>query len=136
MSEVHPNPSVRWSNRRRMAYISITCLVCILLWVVGLGTYSVITGKTLAEVAHITTILSTLAVGFVSIIGAYVGFATWGDKYSSAQSPYGGSYASNQYGPPPPYGRESYPGNNLYTTPYPGDPYASTEKPDLGEKYS
>lgn len=76
----HPNPKARWANRRRMAYISLICLISMLVWGMGVGTYAVIFGKTLSELSQLGMILSTLAVGFTSIIGAYVGFSTWDDK--------------------------------------------------------
>lgn len=63
----HPNPERRWQNMRRMAWISLAA---------GLG-------YPLLYVLS-NTDLSSLTIPFYffvgSILGAYMGFSTWGDK--------------------------------------------------------
>jgi hypothetical protein len=124
-----------------MAYISIVSLIAMLLWAMGVGTYAVVTGKSLLEISHIVTILSTLAVGFVSIVGAYVGFATWGDKVLT-DSVYNPQYAASMQSAPygsqnVPYGAQQvYPyGNNQYGNQYPQGQYmSSTEDPNANRR--
>jgi hypothetical protein len=123
-TEVHPDPSIRWGNRRRMAYISIIALIAMLIWTMGVGTYAIVVGKSLAEVTHIITILSTLAVGFVSIVGAYVGFATWGDKVltDSVYSPTRSGYVVQQ--------SQQLPTNMTQNAPY-NSPYQQQQTPRI-----
>jgi hypothetical protein len=61
-----PSPeSDRWKHRRKLAYLSFCGLVA---------------GMSSGIYIESESIINTSIAGFVAIIGAYVGFATWGDK--------------------------------------------------------
>jgi hypothetical protein len=65
----HPDPITKWKNMRRMAWL---CVWSGVLYPVSL--YFVDDGKSISDVA----IPFYLFVG--SVVGAYMGFSTWGDK--------------------------------------------------------
>jgi len=68
----HPQPLVRWKNRRRMAW---TALISML--VVTFLAFFVIPEPRLALLSDVIT---WFYFGMVSVIGAYMGFTTWASK--------------------------------------------------------
>lgn len=67
----HPDPATKWKNMRRMAYMSLyaSLLFPLLLYVVPAEV-----GKTLADIATPFYLFTG------AVVGAYMGFSTWGDK--------------------------------------------------------
>lgn len=63
----HPNPERKWQNMRRMAWISLVASLC----------YPIMYLFTDADLRDLTTPFY-LFTG--SVVGAYMGFSTWGDK--------------------------------------------------------
>jgi polyferredoxin len=68
-----PNHPTRWKHRRRMAYLAMLSMLAL-------------TGTLLspwvseARITAASDILSWFYFAMASIVGAYVGFATWADK--------------------------------------------------------
>ena len=65
----HPDPKLKWQNMRRMAWLS---LIVGLVYPISL--YFIEDGKSIVDIA----MPFYLFVG--SVVGAYMGFSTWGDK--------------------------------------------------------
>lgn len=64
-----------WKNRRRMAWISLSVLALegpVVLFVATIDA---------PAIASASALLSTLAISLAGVVGAYVGFATVGDKW-------------------------------------------------------
>ena len=74
MEDQHANSKSRWKNRRRMAYIS---LVSILI-VVGLSLFVV----PIERLQVLEEVITWFFFIMGSIIGAYVGFSTFDDKWN------------------------------------------------------
>lgn|GEM_PF-969415 len=70
-TEVHPNPSRRWTNRRRMAWVSLVSAILYPLLAAIAG-----------DSANLLVDISGPFYIFVGlVVGAYVGFATLDDKW-------------------------------------------------------
>ncbi|OPL13596.1 MAG: hypothetical protein AVO39_10375 [delta proteobacterium MLS_D] len=67
--EKHPNPSLRWTNRRRMAWASV---------VAGLA-YPILVAVTKSEL--LVDIAGPFYIFIGGLSGVYVGFATLDDKW-------------------------------------------------------
>lgn len=61
----HPDPSIRWRHRRRMAYMSM----------IGLLLYPVL--FVITENVALAEIAWPVMVTLGGVVGAYVGFSTW-----------------------------------------------------------
>lgn len=81
--DVHPNPSARWTNRRRMAWISLICGVIVFPFLIFLAQEGV--REALVNVAIPYYLF------LAGIVGAYVGFATLDDKWREMR------YRNNYY---------------------------------------
>ena len=68
-----PNHPTRWKHRRRMAYLAMLSMV---------ATTSALLSPWVAEsrITAASDVLSWFYFAMASIVGAYVGFATWADK--------------------------------------------------------
>lgn len=64
----NPDPVTKWKNMRRMAWIS---LIAGLLYPVGVY---------FTESTQLGTIATPFYLFVASVVGAYMGFSTWGDK--------------------------------------------------------
>ena len=64
----HPDPSRRWRNRRRMAWLSLIAALGypVLFWAV--------------DSPHLASIAGPFYLFTGAVVGAYIGFATWEDK--------------------------------------------------------
>ncbi len=77
MTEIVGEPKSRWKHRRRMAYASMVGLFVAVLF---LGLFAVLgPDEVFDRLSKVGMILSTILFGLVSIVGAYVGFATLDD---------------------------------------------------------
>lgn len=65
----HPDPSTKWKNMRRMAWISLGVSLAFPVLV-----YMSPDGKALVDIAMPFYLFTG------SVVGAYMGFSTWGDK--------------------------------------------------------
>lgn len=65
---VHPDPKTRWKNMRRMAW---TALVAGLIYPAGVY---------IAGGEHLVNIAGPFYLFVGAVVGAYMGFSTWGDK--------------------------------------------------------
>jgi len=74
MTESHPDPKMRWKNRRRMAYISLLAI----LTVIGLALFIV----PIERLKVLEEIITWFFFIMGSIIGSYVGFATLDEKWN------------------------------------------------------
>lgn len=68
-----PNHPMRWKHRRRMAYLSLWAMLvatawCLTPWIAE------------SRIAVLTDALGWFYFAMASIVGAYVGFATWAEK--------------------------------------------------------
>jgi len=71
------NGKKRWENRRRMAWTSLIMMIAetvILIYIAAFTTVDMDRLKTIAEP------LGWSYIGFMSVIGAYMGFTTWASK--------------------------------------------------------
>lgn len=69
MMDNHPDPATKWKNMRRMAWVALVSGVAY-----PVSLYFVDDGKSIADVA----MPFYLFVG--AVVGAYMGFSSWGDK--------------------------------------------------------
>jgi hypothetical protein len=74
MTDQHPQPTIRWKHRRRMAYMALITAIIVLFLVLF-----VVDKEKLALLDDIITGYYLFA---ASIIGAYVGFSTFDDKWN------------------------------------------------------
>lgn len=65
----HPDPATKWRNMRRMAWISLGASLIFPILVYGAAE-----GKSLVEIATPFYLFTG------AVVGAYMGFSTWGDK--------------------------------------------------------
>ena len=70
-------PTDMWKNRRRMAWISLGVLA---LEGPAVLIVAIIDAQAIASAS---ALLSTLALSLAGVVGAYMGFATAGDKWST-----------------------------------------------------
>ena len=68
-----PNHPSRWVHRRRMAYISLYSIIGVT--VILLGPWVPV-----ERVAKLSDLISWFYFSLASIVGAYMGFATWSGK--------------------------------------------------------
>jgi hypothetical protein len=71
------NGKKRWKNRRRMAWTSLIMMISetiVLIYIAAFTTIDMSRLKTISEP------LGWSYIGFMSIIGAYMGFTTWASK--------------------------------------------------------
>lgn len=67
-----PNHPTRWKHRRRMAYIALYSMI-------GVTSYA-LTLMPIQRLSATNEIISWFYFAMASIVGAYVGFATWSAK--------------------------------------------------------
>lgn len=79
-NDVHPNPSARWTNRRRMAWAALVAGIIYPVVVLSAGDR----GMGLTDMAF------PFYMFVAGVVGAYVGFATLDDRWR--QDSYGGGY--------------------------------------------
>jgi hypothetical protein len=68
---------LRWKNRRRMAWVSVCSMVletAVLIYIAAFTTVDMTRFNTIAEP------LSWSYFGFLSVVGAYMGFTTWASR--------------------------------------------------------
>lgn len=70
--ETSPNPKERWKNRRRMAWISLISILV----VTFLSFFVVNEGR----LKLLSDVINMFYLSMASIVGAYVGFATFDKK--------------------------------------------------------
>ena len=70
--DTHPDPIIRWTNRRRLAYMAFSAM-CITMGILLFYT-------DIATIKAIAPIVGTFFLVMGGIIGAYVGFATLDGK--------------------------------------------------------
>ena len=66
--EEHPNPQVKWKNMRRMA------------WSALIGGLAYPAGVYVAGGEHLVSIAMPFYLFVSAVVGAYMGFSSWGDK--------------------------------------------------------
>lgn len=71
--DLHPNPVIRWTNRRRLAYMAFSAM-CLVMGVLLFYT-------DIATITAIAPIVGTFFLVMGGIIGAYVGFTTLEGKW-------------------------------------------------------
>jgi uncharacterized membrane protein (DUF485 family) len=72
-----PYNKVRWQNRRRMAWTSLICMVIVTVALICIAAFTSIDMKRFETISEP---LSWSYFGFLSVIGAYMGFTTWASK--------------------------------------------------------
>lgn len=73
MSEEIKDPKVQWKNRRRMAWVGLITMVGVVL--ILLTPF-----VTETRISSLQSVLGAFFFGMTSIVGAYMGFATWADR--------------------------------------------------------
>jgi len=68
-----PNHPMRWKHRRRMAYIALFSMLV-------LTAYAVSPWIEIARLEKLSDIIEWFYFAMASIVGAYMGFATWSAK--------------------------------------------------------
>lgn len=70
-----PNHPSQWKHRRRMAYMSLVSIIGVTLILLG-------PWVPVERVAKLSDLISWFYFSLASIVGAYMGFATWSGKQS------------------------------------------------------
>lgn len=68
-----PNHPSRWKHRRRMAYVSLVSIIAVTLILLG-------PWVPVERVDKLSDLISWFYFSLASIVGAYMGFATWSAK--------------------------------------------------------
>lgn len=69
-----PYDKVRWQNRRRMAWTSLVCMIIVTLALIYFAGFTDVDMKRFETISEP---LSWSYFGFLSVIGAYMGFTTY-----------------------------------------------------------
>ena len=68
-----PNNPLRWKHRRRIAYLALVSMLVVTIYVMG-------PWLELARLEKLNDVISWFYFVMASIVGAYMGFATWSAK--------------------------------------------------------